>query len=86
MTKILDKKPAKRKNWKLRFMADVHFFHTRKGMKYEAIGKRAIGNRRFWDRLVNGGTITLEVADKFYEWMVAEGFHFNPEGACYVED
>lgn len=55
--------------WAARLKSDVITFHTKSGVKYEIIGARALKNRRFWERFIDGGTVTLESADRLYAWM-----------------
>lgn len=69
--------PISRTPWTARLMQDVEQFHVKTGMKHTAIGLKAIGNARFWDRLQSGGTITLCKADELYAWMAQQGCHFN---------
>jgi hypothetical protein len=77
------KKPATaRVSWTKRLKRDVKYFHTHTGMEFTAIGRHAIKNPRFWDRMAKGGTITLESADEIYEFMATKGYHFNNEGVC----
>lgn len=74
-----------RVSFKDRFLTDVQHFSTKTGMKMEAIGRQALRNQRFWERMQKGGTITIETADLIYEFMAVRGYHFNNEGECYVE-
>lgn len=69
--------PLPRVSWAKRLQEDVKYFHAQTGMKFESIGRRAIKNARFWERMAAGGTITIEKADEIYEWMATQGYHFN---------
>ena len=69
--------PIAREPWTSRLKRDVAHFHAKTGMKFSTIGMKAIGNARFWDRLQEGGTITLEKADEIYAWMADQGYNFN---------
>lgn len=69
--------PIAREPWTVRLKRDVGYFHARTGMKHSTIGMKAIGNARFWDRLQEGGTITVEKADELYHWMASQGYNFN---------
>lgn len=66
-----------RKPWTQRLMEDVRHFKKETGMEFSTIGMKAIGNARFWERLEDGGTITLAKADELYFWMATKGFNFN---------
>lgn len=85
MVKILEQKPQP-KTLMERFKDAVRFFHAQTGMEFTAIGYQSIKNPRVWARLENGGEITLGIADQVYAWMAEQGFHFNSEGDCYVEE
>lgn len=84
----MNKKPSEtklqRKDWTSQIKRDVRYFHSQTGMEFTSIGIKAIGNSRFWERLMAGGTITLKKADELYEWMATQGFHFNDKGIIYV--
>ncbi len=67
----------KRESWTKRLKRDVRYFHAQTGMEFTAIGRHAIKNPRFWERMEAGGTITLEKADEIYAWMADQGYHFN---------
>jgi hypothetical protein len=83
----MSKKPSlpKRTTWTCRLMLDVRKFHMLTHMDYTTLGRAAIKNPRFWERMLAGGTITLEKADEIYEYMASQGYHFNHEGDCHVE-
>lgn len=69
--------PTKRIPWTERLRRDINHFHSETGMKFTTIGNKAIKNARFWERFMEGGTITVEKADEVYEWMATLGYHFN---------
>ena len=73
----MTKEPKPRISWQSRIKKDMQTFHAKTGMKLTTIGAKAVKNARIWDRLNNGGTITLEIADEIYEFMATEGHHFN---------
>jgi hypothetical protein len=66
-----------RKPWLDRLIEDVTTFKEKTGMEYTTIGMKAIGNARFWERLQDGGNITVRKADELYFWMATKGFIFN---------
>jgi hypothetical protein len=72
----LNKTAEPRVSWTDRLKRDVEFFHTKTGMKYSTIGNKSIRNARFWDKINNGGTITLESADLIYQFMESQGYIF----------
>lgn len=74
-------KSKKRIRWTTRFIRDVQHFHATTGMKFPSIGRRAIQNPHFMDRLLEGGTITLESADRVYDFMAEKGYLYDEAGA-----
>jgi hypothetical protein len=73
------------KSWKAQLINAIHYFHAQTGMKLTVIGRRSIKDPRMWERLHNGGNVTLEKADDVKAWLAAQGFHINPKGECYAE-
>lgn len=66
-----------REPWLDRLIRDVTHFKEKTGMEYSTIGMKAIGNARFWERLQDGGNITVRKADELYFWMATQGFNFT---------
>ena len=56
---------------------DIQHFHAQTGIGYAMIGKRAAKNPRIWSRLEEGGTITLEIADRIYDFMASQGYDYR---------
>lgn len=72
--------------WAEQIKALIQFYHEQTGVKYTVIGRRAIGNPNLWERLSNGGSITLDKADQLISWMSVQGFKINHKGEIYVEN
>lgn len=70
---------AKKKDETLtdRFNRNLAAYHAATGMSINSLGARAIANGRLGDKLAAGGSITLETADKVYDWMESQGYHFK---------
>lgn len=67
-----------RKTWRSRFIEDVKTFQAITGMEFSAIFFKAIGNRRNWDRMMKGGSITVDKADEVYTYMNQVGAAMEP--------
>lgn len=57
--------------WTIQLKEEIQAFHAATGMKHTVIGKQSVDNPRVWERLISGGTITLEVADRLRAWMLS---------------
>lgn len=74
---ITEQERKPRLSWRARLRQDVQYFHSQTGMKFTTFGSKSIKNPRFWKRFTDGGTITIEKADEIYDFMAAQGYHFN---------
>ena len=71
-------KLLQRKTWRARFIEDVKTFQAATGMEFSTIFFNAIKNRRNWDRMKKGGSITIDKADEVYAYMNEVGSTMEP--------
>ena len=64
-------------SWRKRFIEDVRTFQAATGMKFTVIGQNAIQNPRVWGRIMKGGSLTVDKADEFYDYMNKVGAQLN---------
>jgi hypothetical protein len=50
-------------------LSEIEGFSLRAGIKPSTLGRKAINDGKLYERLKNGGSVTLETAERIRKWM-----------------